>query len=226
MRIHKVLALLLITLMPMASLAQNRPQAGGSGGGMGGGAAGPLQEVLRQLDLTREQKTQIRQVMRQAMEDARTSAQNAASPLERMQIAQKMMTETTDKVAAELTPAQKTRFYPLMAKSQLTRSVQMAQNMQSAAAKLTVSDDDKAQVKSVLDDALKTLDGYKADANAVKDAETAKDFQQKLTTLRTDTIKQLGGILGQDDVRQLMQGMRTTGNTGLRGRGKQTTQPA
>jgi hypothetical protein len=217
--------------MPAISSAQNRPQAGdvagggaGAGGGGGGGMGGPIAPMLqaiRQLNLPADELQNVQGVIRQAAEDVRnaTSGIQQATPQERMQKAQdaqKIITDAKDKVLGILTAEQKTKYFPLYAKLLVKQSTDRVNALQSASAKLEINDDERSQLKSLFEDDLKSLDGYKTDAAAVTDDAGATELQQKVTKLTMDTRKQLVDILGQDDVQQLMQNMRTGAQGGGR----------
>jgi Spy/CpxP family protein refolding chaperone len=229
---------LTIAALPASSFAQ---QAGR--GGAGGAAQMPqmLQQVLGQLDLSADQKTKIDGMLRQAQQDLRSSMQGLqdATPEERMQKMQDMqkaMADTRTKVEAELTPEQKAKYFPLVASTGLKYSTDLLAALKTAAGKADMTDDQKKQVGDVFDDAGKSIEGMKSDAAAVKDDETATDFQQKLTKAQMDTRKQLVDILGQDDARKLMQAAQQSmrGSMGRAGRngangaanGGAATQPA
>jgi hypothetical protein len=208
---------------------------GGQGGGRGAGGMNQpqlLQQVLGQLDLTADQKTKIDGVLKQAqqdMADARQSMQDA-TPQERMQKMQEMQKDVRSKVEAELTPDQKSKFYPLVASTGLKFFTEMVTAMKATGAKMDLGDDKQKQLNQIFDGTDKSLDGMKTDAGAVKDEEGAAAFQQKMTKLQMQTRKQLVEALGQDDARELMQGaMRSMAPTGGRtGTGAEvpTTQPA
>jgi hypothetical protein len=211
--LKSVAALCLTVLaLPALSLAQQGQGAGGrAGGGMGGQMPQLLQQVLGQLDLSADQKTKIDGLLKQAQQDRRDAMQGLqdATPEERqqkMQDMQKAMADTKTKVEAELTPEQKTKYYPLVASTGLKYFTGMVDAIKTAATKMDVGDDKQKQLKDVFDDAGKSLDGLKADADAVKDEAGATDFQQKMTKLQMETRKQIVDVLGQDDARQLMQG--------------------
>jgi Spy/CpxP family protein refolding chaperone len=205
-----------VAMMPTRALGQ----AGGGRGGAGAGGLMQLRQVLGQLDLSADQKKEVQGILRQAMQDSRDAMQGLADakPEERMakmQDVQKTMADAKEKIEAKLTPEQKTKYYPLMAKAALKQMVDLLAAVKTAAGKQDIADDLRKQLNDALDDTQKTVDGYKSDADAVSDAESAKDFQEKLTQAQMDLRKQVVEILGQDDAMKLMQsarqGMRPAG---------------
>ncbi len=233
---------LCIALMPAIS----RAQAGQGGGGLGAGAMaqGPqqLKLVLSKLDLTEDQKAKIDAIIADTQKEVRAINQSLAdaTPEERQQKMAdrlKILNDTKTKVEAELTPEQKAKYYPLVANLGLKSMGDMVTTMKAEAAKLDIGDDQKKQVASTLDDARKTLDGMKSDADAVKDADTAADFQKQIVKSQTEAMRQLVDIMGQEDMRTLMQNTRqammrnavrngAAGATGATAKDAPTTQPA
>jgi hypothetical protein len=224
-----------LAVMPAISLAQNRPQAGdgaagaaGAGGGMAGGGGGmggpiaPMLQAIRQLNLPADEMQNVQSVIRQAVEDARDAATGIqqATPqqrIEKMRDLQKIIADAKDKVQGILTPEQKAKYFPLYAKALVKVAVDRLNAVEKASAKLEINDDERSQLKSLFEDDLKSLDGYKTDAEAVTDDAGATDLQQKVGKLTADMRKQLIDILGQDDVQQLMQNMRSGAQSGNRG---------
>jgi Spy/CpxP family protein refolding chaperone len=198
--------------------AVSHAQAGGRGAAAVG-AAGPqqLQQVLRQLDLSADQKTKIDGIMDQAKKDAMAARQGYqdATPEERRQKAQdaqKIITDARTKIEAELTPEQKTKYYPLVAASGLKVVNDFNAALKTAVDKVDASEDQKKQLKDLFDDNDKTLASLKTDSEAVKDEQSLNDFQQKMTSMQTNSGKQLFQVLGRDDtqtvMRAAMQAMR------------------
>jgi len=228
----KTVAVFCVTLaiLPAVSMAQNRPQAGeglGTGGGMGGGAGGlagpiaPMLQALRQLNLPADEMQKVQGVIRQAVEDLRDSATgirqaNQQERIQKMEDAQKIITDAKDKVLGILTPEQKAKYFPLFAKLLVKQAGDRLNAMQTASAKMEITEDEHSQLKSLFDDDQKSLDGYKTDAETVKDDQAASELQQKITKQTAATRKQLVDILGQDGVQQLMQNMRPGAQTGNR----------
>jgi hypothetical protein len=174
------------------------------------------------LNLPADEQQNIVSTIRQAVEDARDAGTGIqqGTPQQRrqkMQDVQKIISDAKDKVEGMLTAEQKTKYFPLFAKLLVKQAVDRANAIQAASAKLEIGDDEKAQVKSLIDGDLKTLDGFKTDADAVTDDQGASDLQQKITKVTQDTRRQLVDILGQDDVQQLMQNLRQAGGGGAGG---------
>jgi Spy/CpxP family protein refolding chaperone len=227
---------LAVSMLPSLAAAQ----AGGGRGGAGGiaGVAQQMQQVLAQLDLTSDQQSKIRGIMREATQSMRESLQGLqdATPEERqakMQDVQKLLSDTREKVEAELTPEQKAKYFPLMANAGLKRLTDLVAASKTASTKSKIDDDKLKQLNTVLADSDKTLDGYKADADAVTDSAGSTDFTQKLTKFQMDLRKQIVDILGQEDGQQLMQDARQSLRPGLGGGagagrrlGSATTAPA
>jgi Spy/CpxP family protein refolding chaperone len=214
---RKWFAVLTLMLVPALSQAQNRPQQGGPGGaGGGGGQMGPLLQVIKQLDLTQDQQTSMREIMQQAQSDVRDAMgdlQNA-TPQERAQKMQdiaKIMSDAREKAEAVLTPEQKAKYYPLMAKAIVAQAGQRLKLLKTAAGKQDLTDDEKTQMDKLFDQDQKALDGLTADAADVKDADGLTELQKKVETTQQDTRKQLVEILGPDGAQQLMQAMRQNG---------------
>ncbi len=241
----KILAVLTLMMMPSFGFAQNRPQQAGPGGGGGGGGAGggmagaqvgPLVQVIKQLNLTDDQQAKVKEIMQQTQSDLRDamSGMQDATPQERqqkMQDMQKIVTDTRGKIEDVLTPDQKTKYYPLMAKAVVTTAEQRLKLLKAAAAKQELTEDEKTQMTKLLDDDQKTLDGLSTDADGVKDADGLADLQKKAETAQQDTRKQIVEILGPEGAQSLMQAMRP--NAGGRFRqggaganGGATTKPA
>jgi hypothetical protein len=186
------------------------------------------------LDLTPDQKTKIDGLLKQAQQDRREAMQGLqdATPEERqqkMQDMQKSMADTKTKVEAELTPEQKAKYYPLVASTALKYGTDMANAIKAGASKMDLDADKSKKMSDIYDEATKSLDALKADADAVKDADGATEFQQKLAKVQMETRKEILDVLGQDDARQLMQGaMRSMmpGRGGATGDSAPTTKPA
>jgi Spy/CpxP family protein refolding chaperone len=212
-----------LLLVPSFAAAQAGGGAGGRGGAGGGmGVAQQLQQVLGQLDLTSDQETKIKGIMKDAQQSMRESLQGLQDATQderqaKMQDVQKLMTDTLDKVTGEMTPEQKAKFYPLMAKAALKRATELVAAIKAAATKMKIGDDEMKQLNTALDDTDKTLDGYKPDADAVSDAAGSKDFTQKLTRSQLNLRKQVVDILGQEDGQKLMQDARQAMRPGLGG---------
>jgi Spy/CpxP family protein refolding chaperone len=223
---------LVLSMMPSDASAQ---AAGGRGGGGGIGGLQQLRQVMTQLDLTPDQKTKIQGIMKQTMQDARDAMQGLqdATPEERqakMQDLQKMMADAREKVEAELTPEQKEKYYPLLAKAALKQMTDLVAAIKKAVPDQKLSDDVTKQLNDIMDDTGKTLDGLKTDSDAVKDADGAKDFQAKITKSQMDLRKQIMDAAGQEDgqklMRAAMQSMRPTGGRGAARETTPTTAPA
>jgi Spy/CpxP family protein refolding chaperone len=220
------LATISLALMPMRASAQ---AARGGGGGMGGMMAlQQMRQVLPDLDLTDDQKSKTDDIMKQTQQDVREKMQGLqdATPEERqakMQDATKLTADAKEKIVAELTPDQKAKFYPLMAKAGLKQMSDLLAAVKTASAKQDLSDDLRKQLTAALDDAQKTLDGYKSDADGIKDEAGATEFQQKVMKTQMDTRTQLVDILGQEDAQTLMQAARQSmrpGGAGGQGQGQ------
>jgi Spy/CpxP family protein refolding chaperone len=212
---------LAVSVLPARSWAQ----AAGGGGGAGGGLAGlqQIRQVMGQLDLTDDQKTKIRGIVQDAIQSGRDTMQGIAdaTPEERqakMQDLQKLVTETKQKVQDELTPDQKAKYFPLTAKMEFKQMTDLLTALKTAAAKAELTDDQKKQLNHVFDDSQKTLDGYKADADAVTDAASADDFSRKIEKFQLDLRTQIVAAIGQKDTQTLMQSARQAmrGNIGGR----------
>lgn len=232
----KTFAVLTLMLMPAISQAQNRPQQGGPGaaGGMGG-QMGPLLTVMKELDLTDDQQSKVKDIMQQTQSDVRDALTGlqGATPQERqqkMQDMQKIITDSRTKFEAILTPDQKAKYYPLMAKAVVTTGEQRLKLIKNAADKQELTDDEKSQLAKLLDDDQKTLDGLSTDAEAVKDADGLTEIQKKVDGIQVDTRKQIVQILGPEGAQSLMQAMRPNGagrgRQGGAGRTAPTTKPA
>jgi Spy/CpxP family protein refolding chaperone len=227
-----------LALMPALVLAQTRPvfNGGGAGGGVGagggmgaGGGVQPMLQVIKELDLTGDQKQNIAEIMKQARQDASdaTAGIQDATPQERvqkMQDVQKIINDAKEKAEGVLTPDQKAKYYPLAAKALVSQFTDRVKAMQAASDKMDLADDKKAKLKAIYDDDFKTLDGCKTDAAAVTDAQGLRDLEQKVNKVQLDTRRQLVGILGPDDLKTMMQNMRPAG--GAAGRSAATTKPA
>jgi Spy/CpxP family protein refolding chaperone len=200
--------------MPVIGHAQNRPQQGGPGGGGGGGAqVGPLIQVIKELDLTDDQQASVKQIVQQTQSDLRDamSGMQGAAPEERqqkMQDMQKIVSDSRGKLEAILTPEQKAKYYPLMAKAIVTQAQQRLTMVKTAVGKQDLSDDEKGQMNKLLDGDQKTLDGLTADAQNVKDADGLAEVQKKEESMQQETRRQIVEILGPDGARQLLQAMR------------------
>lgn len=212
-------ACLAMALMPALAPAQNRPQqgAGGGGGPLGGsGMMGALQQVLKQLDLTADQNAMIRQTLRNAAQDAKDAIAGIqdATPQERvqkLQDAQKIINDARDKVENTLTPQQRSKFYPLMAKTLFAQATDRLKAVQTATAKMDIPDDQRGELKKLFDDDQKTLDDYKTEADAVTDSPGMTSLQLKLSTLQMDNRQQLVDVLGREGMQQLRSAMQGQG---------------
>ena len=221
---------LALSMVPSRASAQ----AAGGRGGAGAGALQQMRQVMTQLDLSPDQKTKIQDLIKQATQDARDKMQGLQDATQeermaKMQDVQKLIADTKEKVEAELTPEQKAKYYPLSAKAALKQLTDMLAAIKKVEPDQGLSEDITKQVNSILDDASKTLDGLKTDADAVKDADGAKEFQGKITKTQIDLRKQIADAAGQDDAQKLMraamQSMRTTGGRAA-GETTPTTAPA
>jgi hypothetical protein len=207
----RVLTALVLALGILPSQVWAQAATGGGRGGMG--AMQQIRTVIPQLDLTDDQKSKIKDILTQAQQDMRDKMQGMQDATQeerqaRMQDLQKLAADTREKVEAELTDDQKAKYYPLMAQAALKQFSDLLAAVKTAAAKQDISDDLRKQLGSALDDTQKTLDGYKTDADAVKDAAGLTEFQQKVTKTQMDTRTEIVDILGQDDTQTLMQAAR------------------
>ncbi len=221
-------AVLLSVALPAAAHAQ----AGGGGGGGRGGQAGmaaatDMRQALGEMDLPGEEKTKVDGILTDAAGQMRQAAQDLrdADPADRRQKMadlQKMMADTKAKVMAELTPDQKTDLAHRVAGLSVARSAKGLAAEKKAVDGLSVPADQKTQATNVLDDAAKTMDGYKADADAVKDDPAATALATKVQKTMTETTKSLTDILGADDARTVPPGRQPGHATGRRRRRRAT----
>ncbi len=223
-------------LMPAAAFAQ----AGGGGGRRAGGGmamalAGTFREALDQIGLPADAQAKADDALAKAQADVRDQMQalRDAAPEDRpakMKDIQKTMTDARDKVEADLTPDQKTMLFQKVAQLTVGHATDGVAAEKKAAAAMDVPDDQKKQLATLFDDTAKELDGYKSDADAVKDEAAGTVLQQKVVGALTDENKQLAEVLGQDDARQVqragVQAMRPAAAGGAQRRTKPTTGPA
>ncbi len=232
------LAVLLAAALPAVARGQATPPAGGArrpaGGGRGGAAAvAELRAGLDEMTLPAEQKAKLDAMLQDAVAQLRQAAQDARDApadeqQQKRQDAQKMAADVKAKVLAELTPEQKVELAHKVAVAAVARSAAGLAAEKKAADGLAVPADQKTQSDNVLDDAAKTLDGYKADADAVKDDAAGTALAAKVQTTMTETNRSLADILGADDARTVQragaQAMRPAG--GGNRRRAAATQPA
>ena len=235
----------LILALPAAAMAQTPPAGGGNGGRRGGrggnGAlaataltAADLSQAVNEMSLPAEEKDKGGGIVQDATAALRQGVQDLrdADPADRpqkVQDLQKAMADAKAKVLAELTPEQRAELAGKMAVLSVTHVSAALAAEKKTADGLGVPADQKTQADNVLDDATKTVDGYKADADGVKDDAAETALSQKVAKTLQETNRSLADILGQDDARQVnragLQAMRPAGG-GRRRRGPATTRAA
>ncbi len=197
-------------------MQQNRPQAPAGMGGGGSGSMQSMMQVIKQLDLTADQKQSIQKIFKQAMQDLRDAATGiqgapAEQRREKMQDMQKIVSDARAKAESVLTSEQRAKYYPLEAKALLAQFSKRLKDIKAASAELEIADDERAKLTSIFDDNGKALDDLKTDADAVTDSDGLKSFESKLQKIQLDTRTQLLDVLGAEDLRQLMQSLRPAG---------------
>jgi Spy/CpxP family protein refolding chaperone len=184
--------------------AKDRPQLAPAGQRLAA-AADELMEKLKALDLTADQRPQIRQILdthRQAMEnwvkehrqelqDLRGQLANAGDDAQRKEIRAKLAKLEADRqqlvqkmhraIREILTPEQQTKFDELIREG-VARGVAELARIRRALAALDLSADQKAQVEKILQDA-------RTQAEQAKDpAEKAKILRTALQEIRTKVL--------------------------------------
>jgi hypothetical protein len=234
-------AAVLAAMLPAAAFAQ--AGGGGRGGAMqGGGPALQLmmvKEATDSMDLPADTKGKVDDVLKkartditQAMQDLRDAPQDER--LDKLKDIQKMAADVKANVEAELTPEQKVTFSQKMAALTVKHVTAAVEAERKAADDLDPPADKKKQLDDLFDETTKTLDGFKADAEAVKDEPTGTSVSKKASQAMTDLNGQLLQILGRQDAQKVIaagrQAMRPNagggGGGGANRRARATSQPA
>jgi Spy/CpxP family protein refolding chaperone len=130
---------------------RRRRQQGGGGGQFGGGAA-RMEDVVKELDLTAEQKPKVEAIFA----EMRTASQEARSLQgeERRQKMQQTQRDMREKLNAVLTAEQQQKLRTAMTKQQAT---QMTQRLRGAVGQLGLSQDQQTKVDAILSDTEKKV---------------------------------------------------------------------
>jgi hypothetical protein len=199
---------------PAVSFAQAQ---GGGGRGMAGNGAtvGVFQArvILKDMDISGDEKTKIDGLMQKFTKDAQEAQQGmrdgtADERRQKMMDLQKEASDTLDQLVAELTPEQKTAFAPKFATATITRIDTTLAAIAKASSTLDITDDQKKQVTSLIDDTTRSVDGLKKDADDAKDFPAAQDITAKANKSMADARRQLVDIIGQDNALTLMRNLR------------------
>lgn len=149
---------------------------------------------LDELNPTAEQKTKFDEIFANAETDLKKTFADAASlqPEERRQKMQEFMSALKDKIAATLTPEQKTKFdqmqFGLAAGG---NRGQLGERLKETLEKLDLTDDQKAKVKPIMEDARKKMEELRAEAQSgdrAKVREKAMEVMQDVRTKLQDVL--------------------------------------
>lgn len=195
--------------------AQGARQGGGQRQGLQN-----LQAIVEKLNLTDDQKAQLKPIMedmRKSMQDLRNTAQGP----ERAQKMREIMTQTREKLSKVLTDEQQTKLRELMQQQRAggptTQPANPIDRLASIVQGLDLSDDQKAKVKEI-------VDGYRAEFEGIRkdNAGDRQAMMQQARPLFQEMREKLTAILTPEQTQKFqeqMQNLRLAGGDGQGGAG-------
>jgi Spy/CpxP family protein refolding chaperone len=198
-----------------------RGMGGGMMGGQGGGTLMLLQnaEVQKEIDLVADQKEKLTAIAKE-LQDARPANRGNMTDEERTKMREGMQ-KIQKKAEAVLLPHQLERVKQIQLQQQLAMMPGMALASEEVAKTLELTDDQKAKVKTLNDDAMKAMrdmftPGQRPDRTKMQEARTETE-KKLMDILTTDQKAKLEKLKGPKFDTSTLRGGPGGGNRGNRG---------
>lgn len=188
---------------------------GAQGAGERAQMRGPVQgimQVMRDLDLSNEQRQAVRAIMEDARDELRQLADDTANldPAERAQTMQAAFATLRKDIEAELTPEQLTKFTEAMAQWERTNQRrpqagqgQLAERLREALADVGLTDEQKTQVDTILSETRGKIEALRGDVQQTD----PQALREQVRTIMQETRETIADVLTPEQRAQMLERM-------------------